>query len=96
MSKLYDEVREVKEVTTRKYLKTVCDWCGDEIIPEPYGSGQPESEIEFRLQKKVDYREDGGYGEEWALEDLCIRCLDRMVALLQAQKVGLVRKELDW
>ena len=78
VSEIYEEIKEVKEVVTRKLVKTVCDRCGAEI-PEVTSHVVRELTLEFKVG--YSYPDDWG-GKVWEVEDLCDDCIGFLKNLL--------------
>lgn len=95
MTTIYQEKIETKEVTTKERVKTICDWCGDEIPDNPAECDDfdPDTDIKF-TEWRTCY--DSGEAVDWEIEDLCLNCGRKLKGILVALGVTVKESGYDW
>lgn len=91
MTTVYKEIEVTS--TEKKAVKTVCDWCGQEIkkAVQCNAETQPETEIQFKI---IHPCYEDTYGDGWSIEDLCETCGEKLKQAIL--NLGINVKEFYW
>ena len=91
MTKIYAKKRQTVEVVQG----VTCDWCGVAIIDdvEQCEGSYPDTDISCTIFSPCY---ESGDGRRWAVEDLCIKCVDRLKILLKESGVNVTESEFHW
>ncbi len=90
MTNIYEEYEEF--ITKHKFIKKICDWCGEEI-PEPDMWNTREFELIFTEGSSYP---EGGSANGWQVNDLCNICIDKLKAFFEANNVHIDDVNINW
>jgi len=89
-------VKKVTRKVTKEVIETVssamhCDMCGKEI---DIGYCYDVDDIKMKRRKGEQYPECGSGTEEWV--DLCGKCWEKVIEILEGMGVNVQKKDWDW
>ena len=88
-------IKKVTRKVTKEVIETVssamyCDMCGEEITVDYYDV----DDIEMKRKKGREYPEGGSGTEEWL--DLCGKCWEKVIEVLEGMGAKVQKKDWDW
>lgn len=96
MTTIYEEIKEVKEVVTKKEVGKVCDWCKLRIDDE-INCDDDAPRVLMDIDVTISYPcYDSGTGRTWRVNDLCHKCADKLKGVFIELGIDIEEDDYTW